>query len=107
VAGESRILVYRASSVGSAAAVVDSLGPERDATYLQTGVQEGSPWRIGFSRRIGIASPALMRSYSKAAGNRTSPERFEHAGIEDSYLEKASRVFYFSRGRWRTLPGAD
>ncbi len=104
IAGTSRVLIYGGAPRPGGAGP-DSLALQPDATYLQSGVQDGSPWRIGFSRRITVATPTLIRSYAK--GSRASVSRVDHAGIEDSFLEKASRIFYFSAGRWRMFPGAD
>lgn len=100
-AGVSRILIYRAGQVA------DSLGRATDHGYLQTGVQAGAPFGIGFSRQIGVASPLDIRAYAKAFGGPSLPHPLDHAGIEDRFVRKASIIWYFVRGRWRSLQGAD
>jgi hypothetical protein len=66
---------------------VDSLAPYEDKSLLQT----VGPDRIGFSRRIGIADETAR----------------DHMGIDDAFVEKGSRIFYYSEGEWLELAGPD
>jgi hypothetical protein len=34
-------------------------------------------------------------------------ERIDHNGIDDAFLEKASITWYWYKGRWMQLQGAD
>jgi len=73
-----------------------------DASFLQ-GIGHG---RIGYSRIVGVASPAQIREYAAASGG-PLPARLDHDGVEDAFAEKTSTVAYFEGGRWRVLTGAD
>jgi hypothetical protein len=35
------------------------------------------------------------------------PPPIDHQGIDDAFLEKASVTFYFHKGNWLQLTGAD
>ena len=85
----SSILVFW-SGLPTGASVLAS---RRDADYLQV----TGPGRIGFSRMISVASPAHIRK----------PPPLDHDGIDDAFVEKASVVWYFHRGLWLRLAGAD
>jgi hypothetical protein len=100
-AGASTILIYHAGHV------TDSLGRADDHGYLQAAVRAGAPFGIGFSRQIGVASPHDIRAYAKTFGGPSLPHPLDHAGIEDSFVGKASTILYFARGRWRSLQGMD
>jgi hypothetical protein len=94
----SRILVYW----GGAPESPDSLAAESDRSELQGGVGAG----IGYSRALGVASPAYIRQHYEWYGGPTPPP-LDHEGINDIFLEKASVVFYWYNGRWLRLTGAD
>jgi|SRR5882672_3085776 len=72
-----------------------------DQQFLQ---MSGSD-RIGYSRLLAPATPARIRMYLERDGVR-SP-RVNQTGIEDMFLGKASQVWYWDRGRWVHLTGAD
>ena len=97
----SSILVFR----GGSAVEVDELASEPDAGYLQ-GIGNG---RIGFSRLLGVATPEYIRSCFEAFEEHGVPEPppLDHEGIEDSFLEKASNIWYWYDGKWLDLAGAD
>jgi hypothetical protein len=73
-----------------------------DAGFLQ-GIGEG---RIGYSRLLAVASPALIRQYAKSFGG-PLPRASDHDGIEDAFAGKASVISYLEAGRWLALAGAD
>jgi hypothetical protein len=73
-----------------------------DASFLQ-GIGQG---RIGYSRLVGVASPAQIREYAASFGG-PLPAILDHDGVEDAFAEKASTVAYLEGHRWRVLTGAD
>ena len=94
----SRILVYRSGSVTR----VDSLAPRDDSGYLQNngrGVYE-------FSRKIDIATPKYIADHAKAYDG-PKPPPLTHEGIDDVFVGTASSVWFYSRGGWLQLQGAD
>jgi hypothetical protein len=91
----STVLVFR----GGAVAAIDELARYPDATSLQV-VGPGNT--VGFSRAIDVASPAHIRSHGEPIVTRV-----DHDGIEDSFIEKGSTIWYWFGGRWHELPGAD
>jgi len=99
IADTSRILVYGRD------VLADSLERQADRNYLQD-VKEVAPYGLGFSRRIGVAPPAVIRMYANELSS-SPPPSVDHDAIEDSFVEKASKLFYFVRGRWRILQGMD
>lgn len=94
----SSILVFRG---GSASAVVE-IASQPDRSFLQ-GIGKGA---IGFSRALGIADAKYIQvHYDSYGGPRPPP--LDHEGINDIFVEKASVVRYWYRGRWLELTGAD
>jgi hypothetical protein len=83
VGGVSEILVFRATSTRPVA----RLAKFPDENF----VQAVAPGRSGYSRRL-RAVPTRVRGLN---------------GIEDAFLEKASTVWVYERGRWQEKPGAD
>jgi hypothetical protein len=71
------------------------LAEEADSQYLQ--VVDGAR-EIGYSRVLSIAPVQLIRQHL-AHGN--------HDGIEDTFLQKASVVWYRSGRKWVRVPAAD
>jgi hypothetical protein len=94
----SSILVYRNGQASPSA----QLSRESDAGYLQTidGKQT-----IGFSRGLASASVDFIRQHRHP----TDPAlpTLDHEGIDDAFIEKGSKVHYFSAGKWLVLSGAD
>ena len=97
----SSILVFRRGS----AEEVDELASEPDVSYLQ-GIGNGE---IGFSRRLGIASPEYIQYRYEALEQWGVPEPppLDHDGIDDYFDGKASTIWYWYGGEWLTLAGAD
>lgn len=62
--------------------------------------------RIGFSRSLEVAYPQAIRRYHATYGG-PEPPSLDHEGIEESFLEKASIVWYWQEGNWLQLTGAD
>jgi hypothetical protein len=81
---------------------VSQLAKGPDKTWLQT-IGEG---KIGYSRRITPVDGAGILGYEPAFGD-PRPPTIDHQGIEDSFLEKASVILYYYRGKWLRLTGAD
>ena len=73
----------------------------QDRGYLQQGVDG-----IVFSRQISAASPAYIRVKNHPTLVPGLP-RFDHDGINDAFVGKASTVWFRSAGRWLKLLGAD
>ncbi|HEV8660121.1 MAG TPA: hypothetical protein VGS96_16060 [Thermoanaerobaculia bacterium] len=95
--GVSSILVFRH---GDSVPFAD-LARQHDFIFLQ-GLGLG---QIGFSRIISVATPQGMRAHFAYRG--WKPPRISHEGIDDSFEDKASTVYYFARGKWLTFPGSD
>ena len=74
-----------------------------DRNFLQT-ITEGG--RIGFSRMIeAVDRDYILKHYEAYRGPKPPP--IEHQGIDDAFIEKASVVRYYYRGKWLELQGAD
>ncbi|HEX5475875.1 MAG TPA: hypothetical protein VFX12_14540 [Vicinamibacterales bacterium] len=97
--GVSSILVFR----GGATAAPDEFGAAPDSTYLETIDDRGT---IGYTRALAVATPEYIRRHDVADGG-PQPPPLDHEGIDDQFLEKASVVWYWYRGRWLELQGAD
>jgi hypothetical protein len=97
--GESSILVFLRGSTK----YVSEIAKAPDRGYLQT-VSEGG--KIAFSRAIEPVGRDYILSHYKGYGGRRQP-RITHQGIDDAYVEKASVVLYYHRGKWLELRGAD
>lgn len=87
---------------GSTKAVSEIAGVA-DKGFLQT-VNEGGT--IGFSRMIEPVGADFIDEHYKAYGG-TKPPLIDHQGINDAFVEKASVVRYYHRGKWLELQGAD
>ena len=96
-AGSSSILVY---PNGTAQGVLE-LSREQDRGYLQQGADA-----IVYSRQISPATPAYIRVKNHPSLVPGLP-RFDHDGITDAFVERASTVWFRSAGRWLKLLGAD
>jgi hypothetical protein len=94
----SRIMVFWAGRDS-----VTELAAAPDADYLQ-GLGHGSA--VGYSRAIGVAHPDQIRREAAAFGGGLPPV-LDHDGLEDAFVEKASVIRYYYRGRWLELQGAD
>jgi len=94
----STILVFRGGSPSAVAELVE----RPDEQFMQV-VSAGM---TGYSRALGVASPSYIREHHRAHGG-PKPPPLDHDGINDSFVEKASIVWYWHRGRWLQLQGAD
>jgi hypothetical protein len=99
VAGVSRILVYHAGRT----ARVDSLAARPDGGFL--GREPGREW--AYARVLSAVGAGYIRDHAAAYEGPAPPPRLDHQGIDDAFAGKASAVYYFHAGRWRTLQGAN
>ena len=95
----STILVFRDGTT----AMVSALAEQPDADYLQVVAPGGV---VGFGRVLGIANLTALLARRQQHGDSPLPMP-AHDGITDSFVGKASVVWYWSRGTWRPLRGAD
>jgi hypothetical protein len=94
----SAILVF----VNSDPRLVEELASRLDADYLQA----IDTTRIGYSRTISVALVEYIRQHRERYGGPKLPQ-LTHAGINDAFVEKASVVWYWHRGSWLQLTGAN
>ena len=81
-----------------------SIAPVSDEQFIEGIGQD----EFGFSRAVAavgtfIHPGACSRRWAKGP----NPPAIDHQGIDDAFVEKASVVRYFHRGRWLELAGAD
>ena len=99
VKGVSTILVFWGKSERKPAA----LAPVEDSVFLQ-GLGDG---KIGFSRGISpMGKDAILRQ-CRTKEEPLPPFRLIHQGLDDGFVGKASQTFYFHKGKWLTVTGAD
>jgi hypothetical protein len=65
-------------------------------------------WRGGkvYSREISAVDQKFILHHYRAHGG-LKPPQMDHDGIDDAFLEKASITWYWQKGRWLQLQGAD
>jgi hypothetical protein len=97
VEGSSTLLVFRSDRDESPVALATS----EDSSYLQGGVGT-----IDFSHGIEGVDRGYIVRHAQPGAPRPKFE-IDHAGIDDAFLGKGSRIWYFERGSWLQLPGAD
>jgi hypothetical protein len=97
----SAILVFWNGSTKSVAEIARG----DDRSFLQTGAGDDGSKAI-FSRAIGVVDEDYILEHYREY-NGIKPPPIKHQGINDAYVEKASTVLYFHRGRWLELQGAD
>jgi hypothetical protein len=110
ISGRSRIFVYRLSAGGRTSgqpAAIDSLAEAPDAEYLQSGVEPGARFGIGFSRRLKVLSPRDLRRYANLLHRGSSPPSATRSVLEDLYVEKAATALYYANARWHTVALAE
>ena len=95
----SSVLVFR----GGTTSAVAVLARHPDEGFLQV-IDAGGV--VGYSRALSVASPSYIREHYAAYGG-PKPPSLDHDGINDIFIEKASIVWYWYRGRWLQLQGAD
>jgi hypothetical protein len=98
VNGVSSILVFWGGTAKDPA----QLAAHEDRIYLQ-GIDEH---RIGFGRSLSVVGRAFIVDHYQAYGGQ-KPPAIDHQGLNDAFIEKASVVHYFFRGKWLELQGAD
>lgn len=96
--GVSSILVFWNGNPDKPAVIA----PMEDRGYLQT----ISATEIGYSRAIAPVSGSVIRRHHQAYGGPTPPP-IDHMGVDDAFVGKASVTWYFYRGEWLKLTGAD
>ena len=95
----SSILVFWNGSTKNVADIAKS----EDIGYFQT---VDSNNEMGFSRAIDTVNEKyIIDRYNSYGG--AKPPQIDHEGINDAFVEKASYVLYFHRGKWLELQGAD
>ncbi len=95
----SSILIFVGGSVSNVLKIAES----QDSGFLQTIDGDGT---VGFSRQIGVVDGAYIEDHYREYGG-PKPPPITHSGIEDAFLEKASTIHYYHRGKWLALQGAD
>ena len=95
---KSSILVFSNAS----ALTVSELASQDDIASLQS-LGNGA---IGFSREIQVANPKTIAELSRRAGE-PPPSPLDHDGINDAFIDKASRIWFWDGKRWIELAGSD
>jgi hypothetical protein len=95
----SKVLVFRGGKISAIA----ELAELPDEGFLQGVDGDGT---VGYSRALRVASPSYIRKRNAAYGG-PKPAPMDHDGINDIFVGKASVVWYWYRGRWLQLQGAD
>ena len=93
--GSSMILV------GTDPMAMMSFAPAKEAIYLQVVGEK----MIGYSRKLRVISRDEIIEHCKSA-EKPCP-KIEHEGIEDIFLDKASRIHYFTSEGWVEIAGSD
>jgi hypothetical protein len=96
--GESSILVFKGGSIEGVLEL--AMGSDKDS--LQVVAAE----EIGYSRLIFPADGATILRYWREHGG-PKPPPIDHQGIENAFVEKASVILYYYKGKWLWLTGAD
>lgn len=95
----SSVLIFWADSPN----LFSEIAKIADDVFLQTIDGQGT---ISFSRIIMPAGKEYILEHYRAYHG-PKPPPLNHQGIEDGFLEKGSTIYYYYRGRWRELQGAD
>jgi hypothetical protein len=94
-AGKSSILVFW----GKPTACSSEFAEEDDRNYLQA---DGHNQMV-YSRQIRTVNEKKL----KGSADRSVRGQINHEGIENSFVGKASSVFYCSDGKWKEIGGED
>ncbi|MBC7926239.1 MAG: hypothetical protein H7039_11335 [Bryobacteraceae bacterium] len=92
------LLVFRNASDTQPAAITTG----EDRTYLDWSDKRD----VIYSRRITAVNRDFVMRHYRAYGG-PEPPPIDHHGIDDAFLDKASVTWYFHRGKWLQLRGAD
>ena len=95
----SSILIFAGGSSKRVTAIAESA----DREFLQ-GIDAAG--NIGFSRAIDVVGKDYLVKHREEYGGPSLPP-VDHQGINDAFVEKASVVHYYYRGKWLQLQGAD
>jgi hypothetical protein len=96
--GHSSILVFRNASDNTP----DEIAPAADSGFIADG-PEGKPLYL---RQISAVGRKFILDHYSAYGG-PKPPPIDHNGIDDAFLEKASVTWYWHKGKWMQLSGAD
>jgi hypothetical protein len=96
--GKSSILVFRNGNDSRPEEIAES----QDDAYL---VDTGQGW-TAYQREISTADRKFIIGHYRAYGG-PEPPPIDHHGVDDSFLEKASVTWYWHKGKWMQLQGAD
>ena len=96
--GISSILIFSAKP----AKLIAEVAPKKDNIFLQQ-EGKGKPY---YSRVISAVGKEYILKHYEAYGG-PEPPPITHQGIDDGFAERASVVWYFYRGKWLELQGAD
>lgn len=97
--GRSSILIFKDGSVKN----VDEIANESDDDFLQVMEENG---KLVFTRLvypISLDKGHIVRM-DENKERLTPPGVY---GLEDAFIEKASTVWYYKKGQWKNVPGAD
>jgi hypothetical protein len=97
--GRSSILVFWGDSKKSPVA----LAKASDDAYWLGNAGEG----FHYYRHLMTADKKYILIHYREYGREQPIPPINHDGIDDGFLEKGSEVYYYYRGKWWTLPGAD
>ncbi len=97
-ASKSSILVFRHDNDSSP----DEIAQSEDDSYL---VDTGQGW-TSYARQISAADWKFIERHYRAYGG-PEPPLIDHYGVDDAFLEKASITWYWHKGKWMRLQGAD
>jgi hypothetical protein len=62
--------------------------------------------QLHYSRGISpVRTGSIMQHYQAYGG--PTPPPIDHQGIDDAFIGKGSETWYFHRGKWLKLTGAD
>jgi len=98
IGGSSSILVFHDRS----GARPEEIAKGEDRNYLQ-GDGQGN---MVYSREIDAVDRKYIMDHFRAYGG-PEPPPIDHQGIDDVFLGKASVTYYWYKGTWRQLTGAD
>ena len=96
--GKSSILAFRNDADDSPEVIAGS----EDSAYV--GGTETGP--VSYQREIRAVGRDFIMTHYRAYGG-VEPPPIRHQAIDDSFLEKASIVWYRHQGKWMQLQGAD
>ena len=94
----STVLVFP----GGGTSEVLELARRPDKGFLQV----VKPGVVGYARVLGVADRRYIRKHHAAYGG-LQPPALDHDGINDTFVEKASVVWYWYQDKWLKLQGAD